>query len=179
MRWLSFLILTYLIIGVQIALSGYVNYGRVAPNLVLPAAVFIAIGASREAALLGALLLGLAQDLFSQAPLGLFAFSYALMAIFIASASSSVNRDHPLTHFALTLLGAILVNSIACLNEWLYPLLHGSRGGSPSLTLALGSALYTAIVGVVMLGILCRAKRLFAFRSHRTGIAARHLSTPR
>ena len=51
MRWISYFILAYLIIAVQMALAGYLRWGQASPNLVLPAAVFIAINARREHAL--------------------------------------------------------------------------------------------------------------------------------
>ncbi len=87
MRWPIYCILAYLIIALQLALSGFLNWGRCTPNLVLPVAVFIAINARRPEALLGAFLLGAVQDLFTQQPPGLYAFSYGLVALFAIGAS--------------------------------------------------------------------------------------------
>src|SRR5437762_5970604 len=63
MRWISYFILAYLIIAIQMALTGYLRWGQASPNLVLPAAVFIAINARREQALFGEI--GRAQRLNS------------------------------------------------------------------------------------------------------------------
>ena len=65
----------------------------------LLAVVFIAINAPRDAALLGCFVLGVMQDLVTQQTFGLHALSYGLTAFFIAGASQSIYREHPLTHF--------------------------------------------------------------------------------
>ena len=52
MRWWSFAILAYVAVAVHLGLGGYANWGTLSPNLVLPVAVFIAINARREPALL-------------------------------------------------------------------------------------------------------------------------------
>src|SRR2546421_83322 len=83
MRWISYFILAYLIIAIQMALAGYLRWGQASPNLVLPAAVFIAINARREHALIGAFGLGFLQDLFSQHPLGLYAFAFGMVVLFV------------------------------------------------------------------------------------------------
>ena len=174
MRWWTFLILAYVIVAVQLGLSGYANWGRLAPNLVLPAAVFVAINAKREEALLGALLLGLMQDLFTQSPLGLYAFAYALAGLFVVGTSSSGKRDHPVTHLALTLGAALVVNAVVWFNELVHPRLHGDAAGSaPSVWLALAGSLYTAVLGVLVLGVLSRMKKVFAFKG-RSSMAGRH-----
>ena len=85
MRWLTFLILAYLAVALQIGLSPYLAYHGAAPNLVLLAVIFIAVNAPRDSALLGCFALGVMQDLVSHQPPGLFAFSYGLVAMFIVA----------------------------------------------------------------------------------------------
>ena len=41
MRWLTYFILAYVIVGLQIGLGDYVRYQGAAPNLVLLAVIFI------------------------------------------------------------------------------------------------------------------------------------------
>src|ERR1700749_2562039 len=85
MRWLTYFILAYLTLGLQIGLAGHIALGGARPNLVLLAVIFIAINAPRDAALLGCFVLGLLQDLTTQQPLGIFALSYGLVAMFTIS----------------------------------------------------------------------------------------------
>ena len=99
MRWLAYVILAYIAIAVQIGLGPYVRYRGAQPNLVLLAAVFIALNAPRDAALLGCFCMGVLQDLVTQQPPGLFALSYGLTAMVAVSVHQVVYREHPLTHF--------------------------------------------------------------------------------
>src|SRR5437899_10486158 len=98
MRWISYFILAYLTIAIQMALAGYLRWGQASPNLVLPAAAFIAINARREHALLGAFGLGLPQDLFTPHPLGLYAFASGMVGLFVVGTQPAAYRDHPPTH---------------------------------------------------------------------------------
>ena len=84
MRWLSYFILGYLAVALQIGLAPYLAYRGAVPNFVLLAAIFIAVNAPREAALLGCFMLGAMQDLVTQQPPGLFAFSYGLVSLLVS-----------------------------------------------------------------------------------------------
>jgi rod shape-determining protein MreD len=168
MRWLSFFILAYLVLAVQLGLSGYATWAGASPNLVLPAVIFIAINARREEALLGAFLLGAMQDLLSQQPPGLYAFSYSMVGLFVIGTQPVVYRDHPLTHLFVTLLAALFTGAIALFNDWAYPRLHDlPHYAHPAVVRALVRAVYTALVAPVMLAALVRMKGLFAFRGLR------------
>src|SRR5512147_653535 len=125
MRWISYFILAYLIVAIKVGLGGFINWGQANPNLVRCAAVFVAVNARREEALIGAFGLGLLQDLFTQQPPGLYAFSYALLGLFVVGTQPVVYAEHPLTHFFLALAGAVLTNAVVFFNEWAYPILHG------------------------------------------------------
>jgi rod shape-determining protein MreD len=169
MRWLSFAFLAYVAIALQIGLNGMLDWGVAAPNLVLPVVVFIAVNASREEALIGTFLLGALQDLFTVQPLGLYAFSYGMLGLFVVGAQPSLYRDHPLTHFVLALAGGLLTGVIVAFNEWTYPILHHLNDAPrPSAGRLFGGALYTAAVAPVLLFALGRVKRLFAFRGGKT-----------
>src|SRR5579884_3280045 len=111
MRWPMYFILAYLSVALQVGLTPHLAYHGAAPNLVLLAAVFIAMHAPRDAALLGCFGLGVLQDLLTQQPPGLFALSYGLMALFIVGAQQAVYREHPLTHFSLALAGGLIAAS--------------------------------------------------------------------
>src|SRR5436190_23507828 len=100
MRALPYFILAYLSLGLQIGL-GQLSFMRGGPNLPLLAVIFIAVNASREAALLGAFGIGIMQDMTTLSPLGLYALAYALVGMFIVSTQEVVYREHPLTQLAL------------------------------------------------------------------------------
>src|SRR5215217_8560598 len=121
MRWLAYSILAYVAIGMQVGLGPYVTYRGAAPNIVLLAAVFVALNAPRDAALLGCFLMGLLQDLVTQQPPGLFALSYGLTAMVVVSAHQVVSREHPLSHFLLVLIGGLLTLAVLLLHAWVHP----------------------------------------------------------
>jgi len=158
MRWLTYFILAYLMLGLQIGLSGHVAIGGARPNLVLLAVIFIALNAPRDAALLGSFVLGCLQDLTTQQPMGIFALSYGLVAMFTISTQQIVYRGHPLTHFSLALVGSFLTDVVI--------LLHGLiRGPKISPMILFYAAIYTAVLSPIVLGLLQQMKRAFAFQS--------------
>ena len=164
MRWVSFSILAYLIVAIHVGLSGYVNWGVASPNLVLPVAVFVAINASRESALGGAFTLGVLQDLFSQQPPGLYAFSYGMVALFVVGVQSNLHRDHPLTHFFVTLAASLGVTAVALFNEWAYPVIHGFAAPPVGVWRVVSSALFTTAVAPLLLFPMTKAKAVFGFK---------------
>lgn len=164
MRWVSYFILAYIAVGVQFALSGFVEIKGAAPNLVLLVVIFLAVNGGREPVLLGSFLLGLMQDLLTLHPLGTWAVTYSLVAIFVLSTQEIVYREHPLTHFSLALTGGILCGVVLTVHGWIYPLLHGKGAGHGGGVAAFTSAIYTAVLAPVVLGVLQRMKRAFAFR---------------
>jgi rod shape-determining protein MreD len=163
MAWIPYFILAYLTLGLQIGLRGYFEIGQAWPNLVLLVAIFIAVNAPREAALLGCFMLGVMQDLATQQTLGLFAFSYGLVAMFTVSTQQVVYREHPLTHFTLALVGSILTSLVLVIHGWIYQ-------GRPSMMAMFYSALYTAVLAPVVLGVLQRMRRAFSFQPPRRKI---------
>jgi rod shape-determining protein MreD len=167
MKWLSFCILAYIALGVQVALSGYIEVGGAAPNLVLLAVIFLAVNGTREQALLGGFFLGLLQDLLTLHPMGTWALAYALVSMLVFSMQEVVYREHPLTHFFLALLGGILCGMVLTAHGVVYPLLH--KGSNPGAAVGLfGGALYTAVLAPIVLGILQRMKSAFGFRRRTT-----------
>src|SRR3954453_7167871 len=125
MRWVSYFILAYIAVGVQFALSGFVEIKGAAPNLVLLVVIFLAVNGGREPVLLGSFLLGLMQDLLTLHPMGTWAVTYSLVAMFVLSTQEIVYREHPLTHFSLALTGGILCGIVLTVHGWAYRLLHG------------------------------------------------------
>jgi len=174
MRWLAYFILAYLALGAQIGLAPYLALGGATPNLVLLCAIFLAINAGREPALLGCFGLGAMQDMLSQQPLGLFAFSYGLLGMFVVSTQELVYREHPLTHFSMALSGGFITAAVTIAHDYLRPTAAAvQRDGMilpalrPAWMTLFTSALYTAALAILVLGILQRIKKLFAFDAAR------------
>ena len=177
MRWLSWFILAYLAVALQIGLGPYIRYQGAAPNFVMLAAVFIAMNAPREPALLGCFCMGFMQDLIGQHPLGLYALCYGLLGMFVVGAQNVVYRDHPLTHFAITFTGAVMVAIVVLLHGWLRPPGPAVQEADALLApvrVSVGTeftrVLYTSLLAPVVLGILGRVRRFFAFEASRRKI---------
>jgi len=160
MRWIVYFILAYVALAVQVGVGPYVRWHGAAPNFVLLVVIFIAINAPKEAGLLGCLCLGLMQDLLTQSPLGLYALSYGIVGMFVVSTQQVVYRAHPLTHFTLAFIGGLLTSAVI----FVQGLVH--RPGVDVASL-FTTTVYTAILAPVVIGLLQRAKRPFAFQSPR------------
>jgi len=166
MRWLAYLILAYLVLGTQVGL-GPVGPG---PNLMVLAAIFIAIYAPRRTALMGCFGLGLMQDLMTASPLGLWAIAYAIVGLLVIGVRDMVYREHFLTHAVLGFLGALTGALVLLGHGRLYQSLHPDwhyRG--PLAWPLLRSAGYTALLAPFVLGGLRRTKQYFGFRVPRRG----------
>jgi rod shape-determining protein MreD len=147
MSWIAFFILAYAAVALQAGLGAYVNFG-------LLAVVFIALGAQRQSALLGAFVLGAMQDLAMRQTLGLFAFNYGLVALIILRASRLVYRRHPLTHFFLVLLGGVITSVTVLIHSRLRHTPH------PAFT----PVMYTAVAAPLVIGALWQIQGVFAFK---------------
>ena len=176
MRWFSYFILAYFAVALQIGLSPYAQYRGAAPNLVLLAAVFIALNAPRDAALLGCFCLGLLQDLLTQQPPGLFALSYGLTAMVAVSVHQVIYREHPLTHFSVALFGGLLTMTVLLVHGLIHPAAPKAFASDGATTLAairpstgveFLRAVYTAVLAPVVLGLLQRTRKAFAFQPQR------------
>jgi rod shape-determining protein MreD len=158
MRWPSFFILAYVVLGLQAGLARAIEWNGAVPNFVLLAVVFIALNAPRDAALLACFILGAMHDLTSQGTLGLLAFSYGLVATFVLGIQQAVRRRHPVTHFMLALLGGIVTAIVLSMHGWLRMSVH------PPVLPLFYTAIYSAVLAPVLLAILQRMNRLFHFQ---------------
>jgi rod shape-determining protein MreD len=156
MRLLSYFILAYVSMGLQVGLAGVLRYQGAGINFVLLAVIFISLNAPREPALLGSFVLGALQDLATQQPLGLHALAYGLIAMFLVAIQNSVKHEHPATHFSLALVTGLMSAGIILLAD---------ASAAP-----FASAFYTALLAPFVLGGLTRLRRLFAFQPPRRKI---------
>jgi rod shape-determining protein MreD len=175
MRWFAYFILAYLAVALQIGLAPFLRYRGAAPNLVLLAAVFIALNAPRDAALLGCFCLGVLQDLVTQQQLGLFALSYGLMGLVVFGLHQVVYREHPLTHFSMALVGGVITTCVLLLHGWIHPP-SPAAPGLPAIRLSPATEFirtaYTAVLAPVVLGVLQRIRKVFAFQPQRRKVRA-------
>src|SRR4051794_14666690 len=165
MRTISYLILAYIALGAQIGLGVYIRVGGAPPNLVLLAALFLALNAPKEPALLGCFGLGLMQDLLTQQTLGVYAFSYGIVAMFVISTQQLVYREHPLTHLSIAFSASVICSFII--------VLHGlvAYRNEPAMRIGvmklLYSTIYTTLLAPIVLMILQKLKRVFGFQTRR------------
>jgi rod shape-determining protein MreD len=176
MRWLVFLILAYLAMGLQIGLVPYLTWKGAAPNLGLLATIFIAANAPRDPALLGCFAIGLLQDLLSAQQPGMFAFSYGLIAWLITGAQQPLARHSLTAQTLLALAGSFLTAIVILLQSWLHPAgaaIPAAAGGAalPAIRISASAlfigVIYTTALAPFVLGLLGRMKKFFAFSAGR------------
>ena len=160
MRWLTCFILAYVALGIQMGMGEFVRVRGATPSLVILAVIFIAMNARRESALLACFVIGTLQDMTTLAPLGLYALSYSLVGMFVVSTQEIVASEHPVTHFSLAFTGSLLMGAVL--------FIHGRiRGPAVPPGGLFASAIYTAFLAPIVLGMLNRVKKLFAFSRRR------------
>jgi rod shape-determining protein MreD len=160
MRWISCFILAYVALGIQMGMGEFVRVRGAAPSMVVLAVIFIAINAPRDSALLACFVIGALQDMTTLAPLGLYALSYSIVGMFMVSTHDVISSNHPVTHFSMAFVASLIVGAVIYLHGWL-------RGPSVPVAGLFTSALYTAILAPIVLGLLTRIKKLFAFSRRR------------
>jgi rod shape-determining protein MreD len=164
MRWISFLILAYVSLGLQTGLARAIEWHSASPDFVLLAVIFLALNAPRDAALLACFILGLLRDLSGDGTLGLFALSYGAIGVIIVGIQQAVHRKHPVTHSVLALFGGIVVAFILSLHGWIRP---SEPGAHPHVGPYFSSAVYSAILAPIILAFLDKAVPLFRFQTAR------------
>ncbi len=160
MRWISCFILAYIALGIQMGMGEFVRVRGAAPSIVVLAVIFIALNAPRDSALLACFVIGALQDMTTLAPLGLYALSYSIVGMFMVSTHDVISRNHPVTHFSMAFVASLIVGAVICVHGWV-------RGPTVPLAGLFTSALYTAILAPIVLGLLTRIKKLFAFSRRR------------
>ena len=168
MRWPAFLILAYVALGLQVGLRGFIEVRGAVPNFALLIVVYLGINGAREPVLIRCFILGLLQDLFTHQPPGVWAIAYSLVGASVVSTQEIVYPKHPLTHFSLTLLGGILAGVVLVVHGAIYPLVHGREAATGAgAWVYVASAIYSALLAPIVLGVLQRARKLFGFNKRR------------
>jgi len=162
MRWLTYFILAYVAVGVQSGSAHALAIGSALPNFALLAVIFIALNAPRDIALTAAFFIGLFQDICTGTPVGLYAFSYGIVAMFVISTQQIVYREHVITHFSVALIGGLMVAALVLLQSALRDPIT-----APAMPLFYG-AIYTAVLAPLVIGILNRIRKVFQFQPRRS-----------
>ncbi len=161
MRVLPFTILAAIALALQVSLAPAMRLtaARFQPQFLLIVALYVALYARAEVALIGCWVLGLLLDLSSITPMGGFAFAFGLVGLGIVSARASLFRDHPVSHFFLALVFGLLANEVVALRE-------AVRFGLRVELLViqpLGTAVYTALLAPYVMLLLNRFRRRMHF----------------
>jgi rod shape-determining protein MreD len=163
MRWIPFLLLAWVFVGLEIGLRSAMPFGEggVAPSFALILAVYVAMGASHAHALWAAVLLGACVDLASRRALagtggptdltvlGPNILGFALSAQFTLTMRGVVFRKNPIALAFLAALGA-LVCAVVVVGLLSIRSLYDPIDFRPGLSLWQGllSAGYTGLVAL-------------------------------
>jgi rod shape-determining protein MreD len=132
----------------QAALLGSISVGGIRPDLFLLLVFFLSPRVSPEVATLQGFAIGLCQDALSGGPLGLRAFTYTLLGFVTAWLSHDLYTEKALAQFWLLLAGAasagVVTFALLTFFVGLLPLL-------PALSVVAPEALYTAVIGFLLL----------------------------
>ncbi|MDD4892284.1 MAG: rod shape-determining protein MreD, partial [Phycisphaerae bacterium] len=112
MRALPFAILALLSVVLQVSITPALDAAHTLPQLPLILAVYVALYAKADAAMIGCWILGLLFDLATTGVLGGCALAYGLTGAGIVYFRSSEFRDHPLSHVFLALVFCFLANEV-------------------------------------------------------------------
>jgi rod shape-determining protein MreD len=160
-RWLTFIVFAYLMLGLQTGLGALADVGPAWVNFPLIAAVFIAVNARRDPALIACFVLGLLHDLLGESSLGVYALAYCLVAWLIEGTDRALSPDHPFTHFVMTLFGGGVTAVVVYLQGHLA--LSDAVQPVPFWPL-LATAFYSACVAVPALWAVGKFRKRFKFR---------------
>lgn len=131
----------------QAVLSDALTFGKIGPDFPLLIVAYFAIFRGALAGSIFGFAAGLLQDLFNPSFLGLNALTKSLTGFALGRAGAQTERDHPL--FLLALFG---ISALA--HDFLYLLfatqLHLGNFFLTWVTVAVPSAVYTAVVGAVV-----------------------------
>lgn len=164
MRWLPFLILSYLSVCVQFALGGALRWGEATPNLVMLLVVFVGLHAPLRTALSAAFVAGLMHDVIAGHGLGTYVVGYAIVVALASQLRDVMYPDHAVTHVAVAFVGGVALATYLEVR-------HGVRScffaDEPPIAFGrrLLAALASAALAIPVIWLLRRMRRMFAFSS--------------
>jgi rod shape-determining protein MreD len=183
MRWIPFLLLAWVFLGLEIGLRAAMPFGEqaIAPSFALILAVYVSMGAPRAHALWASVLLGACVDLASRrvllgpagtsdlTVLGPNVLGFALSAQFTLTMRGVVFRKNPISLAFLAVLGgavcAVLVVALLSIRSLYDP--TEFRPGA-ALWQGLLSAVYTGLIALPLGAVLLMLNPVLGFYSGPT-----------
>jgi rod shape-determining protein MreD len=177
MRWITFILLLYIAAALHsawfCALGGAEKFPRI--DYVAMLAIFYALFAAEDYALMAALCCGILYDLMAPSPIGPHTFSLALVAWVIVRVRLSIFREHVISQAVVTMLAAAAFGLLTQSLWVIMPKLLGiATTGLPfgaAMKAWLINALYTGIVAPGVFWLLFKLNTLLGFsvRGPRSG----------
>ena len=131
----------------QAVFSDALTFGRIGPDFPLLIVAYFAIFRGSIAGSVFGFVVGLLQDLFNPSFLGLNALTKTLVGFALGRAGAQTERDHPIFLLALFGISALAHDVVYLL---FYTQLRLGEFFVTLLTVALPSAVYTAVVGILV-----------------------------
>ncbi len=182
MNWTVYLLALWLVLGLELSLKPALALGptAIAPSLVLPLVIFVAMHAPSVAALWAAAVAGLLLDLTFPLALttggevrvpGPSALGFTLASALTLNLRAMLIKRNPLTLLAMSIAGAI-VAAIVVVALLTIRATYGDPIAfrpAPQLGARLLSSLYTGVAALLQALILFPMATLFGFTSHHAG----------
>lgn len=131
----------------QAVFSDALTFGRIGPDFPLLIVAYFAIFRGSIAGSVFGFVVGLLQDLFNPSFLGLNALTKTLVGFALGRAGAQTERDHPIFLLALFGISALAHDVVYLL---FYTQLRLGEFFVTLLTVALPSAVYTAVAGILV-----------------------------
>lgn len=175
MRWLTFAILTVLVLTLQAAIAPRLELFSARPDFLLIVVVFLGLYAPSRDAIAAGWVLGVCADLMTIERFGVVALSYGLTAMMVTSLREYLFRYRVVTQTIVTLSACLLVRT-----AWTtyYHLLYQARGPMLADWLIDGviASAYTAALAPFVFRVLHRMSRPLGIHRPRysyAGVASR------
>ncbi len=178
MRWITFFLLLYLATALQAAhLAQWSEVGYFHLEYLVLLAIFYALFAEEDSAILAGFWCGLVYDLTSQSLLGSEALMLGLIALGLVKIRKHIFRNNALSQIVMTFLAVIIFlvgrTAIDSGVSWAF----GQPGVAISPVLFAGvtfsSAVYTAVIAPLMFRLIFLLGPLLGFEApHHRGISA-------
>lgn len=176
MNWLVFLLLTWLMMGLDIGLPDLLVLGKgtIHPRFAIVLLVFVCLHAPPGALMLGAIMIGLLLDIVHKVPeqaggdlviIGPYALGCMLAAYAILTVRSVMHRKSPITLATLALLATLLIEVVRLTLLTARSFYDGLalESAASSLGNSFGVAVYTAVVALLLAPVLGALRRPLRF----------------
>jgi rod shape-determining protein MreD len=170
MRWITFLILLYLMTALQAAgLGGFPHHNDIWPRIEYLAilAIFYALYAAEPSAPLAGLICGIAWDIITKNVLiGTSAVPLALTVLLVVKIRLSIFREHAISQILITLLAILIFAALSIITRLIIsaPLIFNSIWSDFAHTAA--NAFYSALVAPIFFWLFFRIQPLLGFSTH-------------